>query len=204
VQITHKRQPQNSQNKRKFLSSDVDDLQLTPARQVTSNSSLLSGHTRSRFPAAIFGALFQNHHHATIGGAAPFKVLGSGSETIDIILSGDLSSWFADTLLDFTKTNVNRLPVDTGALFALMEGRSILCNQAAGDAWANNDGTRQNLEVVCARVKSFLGIASAHQISVINPGTHDDNSNRWTSRITFCDRVFYGGNRQEVRGQQEH
>jgi len=50
------------------------------------------------------------------------------------------------------------------------------------------------LDVVCARVKTLLGMANANQIAVINPGTHDDNANRWTNRITFCDRVFYGGN----------
>jgi hypothetical protein len=159
----------------------------------------ISGHSRDG-KAAMYAAAFDERFAVAmpscsgIGGAAPFKVLGSGSETIDIILSGDLSSWFADKLLDFRNINVIRLPVDTGALFALMEGRSILCNQAASDAWANTYGTQQNLDVVCSRVKTFLGIANANQTAIINPGTHDDNSNRWTSRIKFCDRVFYGGN----------
>ncbi len=159
----------------------------------------ISGHSRDG-KAALYAAAFDERFTVAmpscsgIGGAAPFKVVGSASETIDIILSGDLSSWFADKLLDFRGTNVNRLPVDTGALFALLEGRSILCNQAAGDAWANNYGTRQNLDTVCARVKTFLGMANANQIAVINPGTHDDNANRWTNRIKFCDTVFYGGN----------
>ncbi len=94
-------------------------------------AALLAGATDARIALV--------HAHASgAGGAAPYRVLGDGAETLDVARA--FPTWFGPRLRDFVGRE-RELPFDQHALLAAVAPRALLLTGGVDDRWGNPDGT---------------------------------------------------------------
>ncbi len=97
-------------------------------------TTLLAGATDARIAVV--------HDHASgAGGSAPFRHVGEGGETIDVVRR--FPAWFGPGIGSYVE-RVGELPFDQHALLASIAPRSVLLTYAADDAWSNPRGMVQS------------------------------------------------------------
>jgi dienelactone hydrolase len=117
------------------------------------------------------------HAHASgAGGAAPYRYLGAGAETIGIAAA--FPTWFGPDLRAFAGRERD-LPFDAHALLALIAPRPLLLSCGVDDAWANPEGTIQ-AAWAAREVYRFLGAPEAIAVT-IRPGGHTLDPGDWTT-----------------------
>lgn len=118
--------------------------------------------------AATDEAIAWAHAHASgAGGAAPFRYLGDGAETIGVARA--FPAWFGPRLAAFDG-RVAELPFDQHVLLAAIAPRPLLLTCGADDAWANPEGTVQ-AAWAAREVYRFVGAGDALAV-VLRPGGH--------------------------------
>ena len=105
----------------------------------------VTGFSRGGKAALVAGASDERialvHAHASgAGGAAPFRVLGEGAETLDVVRA--FPTWFGPRLRGFLGRE-RELPFDQHALLAAVAPRGLLLTCGADDHWANPAGMVQ-------------------------------------------------------------
>jgi len=103
----------------------------------------VAGFSRGGKAALLAGATDERvalvHAHASgAGGAAPYRVLGEGAETLDVARA--FPTWFGPRLRGFLGRE-NELPFDQHALLAAVAPRALLLTCGEDDRWANPAGT---------------------------------------------------------------
>lgn len=118
--------------------------------------------------AATDDAIAWAHAHASgAGGAAPFRYLGAGAETIGVARA--FPAWFGPALRDH-EGRVEALPFDQHVLLALIAPRPLLLTCGLDDAWANPVGTVQ-AAWAAREVYRLLGAGDALAVA-LRPGGH--------------------------------
>ncbi len=104
---------------------------------------VVTGFSRGGKAALLAGATDERialvHAHASgAGGAAPYRVLGEGAETLAVARA--FPTWFGPRLREFVGRE-EELPFDQHALLAAVAPRAVLLTCGADDRWANPSGT---------------------------------------------------------------
>ncbi|MBW6457125.1 MAG: acetylxylan esterase, partial [Trueperaceae bacterium] len=103
----------------------------------------VTGFSRGGKAALLAGASDERiallHAHASgAGGAAPYRVLGEGAETLGVARA--FPTWFGPRLRGYLGREAE-LPFDQHALLAAVAPRALLLTCGADDRWANPAGT---------------------------------------------------------------
>lgn len=172
------------------LRADVD-----PARIA------VSGFSRGGKTALLAGATDERiavvHDHASgAGGAAPFRSVGEGGETIDVVRR--FPAWFGPKVRTYVD-RVAELPFDQHALLASIAPRSVLLTYAVDDRWSNPEGMVQSAWAA-QEVYRFLGRPDGLAFH-LRPGGHAHTPGDWSRLLEFLasrwdgiePRAAYGG-----------
>lgn len=147
--------------------------------EVDADRIAVTGFSRGGKAALLAGATDERialvHAHASgAGGAAPFRVLGDGAETLGVARA--FPTWFGPRLRDYLGRE-HELPFDQHALLAAVAPRALLLTGGAADRWANPAGT-----VVAARAAGeayrLLGAPDALRVA-LREGGHAHTPADW-------------------------
>jgi len=152
----------------------------------------VTGFSRGGKAALLAGATDERialvHAHASgAGGAAPFRVLGEGAETLDVARA--FPTWFGSRLREFVGRE-GELPFDQHALLAAVAPRALLLSCGADDLWANPAGTLAAARAA-GEAYRLLGAPDALRVA-LRDGGHAHTPADWQ---LLLDAV--GGRRQD-------
>lgn len=144
--------------------------------EINPKETVITGHSRTGKAALLAGALDERFalvvpNGSGAGGAAVFRHAPKGIETLKLITeAARFKSWFQ---VDFGQfgDRVNALPFDQHYLRAIIAPRAVLSTDAAGDQWANPEGTQQGW-MAAQPVYDFLG-APKNNLIHVRAGGHD-------------------------------
>jgi hypothetical protein len=153
----------------------------------------VTGHSRSGKAALLAGALDERialvaPQGSGCAGVASYRFRRPDAESLRDI-THNFSHWFVPGLRDFVGRE-QRLPFDQHFLLALVAPRPLLSIDAAGDFWANPDGTRAS-HLGALPVYEFLG-AGGKLSMFIRPGGHLLADEDWRVLLDFTDLHFFG------------
>lgn len=128
------------------------------------------------------------HDHASgAGGSAPYRFVGRGGETIEIV--DRFPAWFGPGLRAYVGRE-RELPFDQHCLLAAIAPRARLSTYASEDLWSNPLGM-----VSCARaaaeVYRFLGQPDAAAFH-LRSGGHGHTTDDWFVLLDFIDARWRG------------
>jgi len=155
----------------------------------------ITGHSRGGKTALLAGALDERFtlvvpNGSGCGGAGCYRILGSGSESLEAITNPKrFGYWFHPRLRTFAD-KVDRLPFDQHFLKALVAPRALLSTDALGDRWANPLGTQVTYQAA-QEVFDFLGVPEKNALH-FRRGGHNQNAEDWRALLDFADEQFFG------------
>ncbi len=164
------------------LRSDVDSTRLAVTGfSRGAKTTLLAGATDERI-AVI-------HDHASgAGGAAPFRFVGEGGETIEVVRR--FPAWFGPRIHAYVD-RVAELPFDQHALLASIAPRSVLLTYAVDDRWSNPEGMVQSAWAA-QEVYRFLGRPDG-LVFHLRSGRHAHTPEDWSRLLGFLASRWHGG-----------
>jgi aminoglycoside 6-adenylyltransferase len=160
----------------------------------------VTGFSRGGKAALLAGATDERvalvHAHASgAGGAAPYRVLGEGAETLDVARA--FPTWFGPRLRDHLGRE-RELPFDQHALLAAVAPRALLLTCGVDDRWANPAGT-----VAAARAAGeafrLLGAPDALRVA-LREGGHGHTPADWQLLLDTIAWRWQGGPEPEASG----
>lgn len=171
----------------------LDYLETLPA--INPKQAVITGHSRTGKAALLAGALDERFalvvpNGSGAGGAAVFRHAPKGIETLKLITEpARFKSWFQ---VDFGQfgDNVQALPFDQHFLRAIVAPRAVLSTDAAGDQWANPEGTQQGW-MAAQPVYDFLG-AGGNNLIHLRAGGHDQLSEDFAILLEVARGQFAG------------
>lgn len=163
--------------------------------EINATQAVITGHSRTGKAALLAGALDDRFslvvpNGSGAGGAAVFRHAPKGIETLKLITEpARFKSWFQ---VDFGQfgDEVGRLPFDQHFLRAIIAPRTVLSTDAAGDQWANPEGTQQGW-TAAQPVYDFLGAPERNLIH-LRPGGHDQLAEDFAALIAVARAQFSG------------
>jgi dienelactone hydrolase len=153
----------------------------------------VTGFSRGGKAALLAGATDERiallHAHASgAGGAAPYRVLGEGAETLDVARA--FPTWFGPRLRELVGLE-RELPFDQHALLAAVAPRALLLTCGVDDRWANPAGT-----LAAARAASeaygLLGASDALRVA-LREGGHAHTPADWQLLLDAIAWRWQGG-----------
>ena len=171
----------------------VDLLRERP--EVDGGRIAVTGFSRGGKAALLAGATDERialvHAHASgAGGAAPFRVLAEGAETLDVARA--FPTWFGPRLREFVGRE-GELPFDQHALLAAVAPRALLLSCGADDRWANPGGTRAAARAA-GEVYHLLGAPDALRVA-LREGGHAHTPADWQLLLDAVAWRWQGGPR---------
>jgi hypothetical protein len=168
----------------------VDLLRTLPA--IDPARIAVTGFSRGGKAALVAGATDERialvHDHASgAGGAAPFRHLGQGAESIDV--AERFPAWFGPELLAY-RDRPRALPFDQHCLLAAIAPRPLLLTYAADDRWSNPEGMIQSAWAA-GEVYRFLGHPDALAFHV-RAGGHAHTPDDWATLLDFVGWRWWG------------
>jgi aminoglycoside 6-adenylyltransferase len=137
-------------------------------------AALLAGATDARIALV--------HAHASgAGGAAPYRYLGEGAETLDV--ARVFSTWFGPRLAPF-RGREHALPFDQHVLLACVAPRALLLTVGVDDRWANPEGTLQ-AAWAAGQAYRFVGAPDALTVA-LREGGHAHTPIDWERLLEFA------------------
>ena len=146
----------------------------------------VTGFSRGGKAALLAGATDERialvHDHASgAGGAATFRNVGPGGETLAALLER-FPTWFGPQLAAYVG-RAETLPFDQHCLLAAIAPRPLLFTYAADDRWSNPQGMVQ-AAWAAGEVYRFLGRGDALAFHV-RPGGHAHTEQDWARLLEF-------------------
>ncbi len=137
-------------------------------------AALLAGATDARIALV--------HAHASgAGGAAPYRYLGEGAETLDVTRA--FPTWFGPRLATF-RGREQALPFDQHALLACVAPRALLLTVGVDDRWANPEGT---LQAAWAAGEAYRFVGAPEALTVaLRAGGHAHTPSDWERLLEFA------------------
>lgn len=168
----------------------VDLLQALPF--IDSGKIAVSGHSRGGKTVLLAGATdtriaLVNDNASCAGGSAPFRYVGDGGETLDII--NEFPSWFGPGLRPYLGRE-DEIPFDQHCLLACVAPRPLLITYAAGDRWSNPEGMVQ-CAAAAGEVYRFLGAGDRIAFH-IREGGHLHSEEDWEALLDFIKQHWAG------------
>ena len=160
----------------------------------------ITGFSRGGKAALLAGAIDERialvHAHASgAGGAAPYRVLGEGAETLDVARA--FPTWFGPRLGAYLGREPE-LPFDQHALLAVVAPRTLLLSCGTDDRWANPAET-----MAAARAASeayrLLGAPDALRVA-LREGGHAHTPADWQLLLDAIAWRWQGGLRPDAFG----
>ena len=155
----------------------VDLLLLVP--EIDPQRIGVTGFSRGAKAALLAGAVDPRialvHAHASgAGGAAPYRLLGEGAETLDVARA--FPTWFGPQLAGF-RGREHALPFDQHALLACVAPRALLLSGGVDDRWANPEGT---LQAAWAAREAYRFVGAADALTIMfRRGGHAHTLEDW-------------------------
>jgi hypothetical protein len=152
----------------------------------------VTGHSRGGKTALVAGATdtritLVNDNASGAGGSAPFRYVGDGGETLNIL--NVFPSWFGTGLQPYLGREGD-LPFDQHCLLATIAPRPLLSTYALDDRWSNPEGMVQ-----CARATGeayrFLGCPDNLAFH-LRPGEHSQTLDDWKVLLDFIGWKWQG------------
>ncbi len=152
----------------------------------------VTGFSRGGKAALLAGATDERialvHDHASgAGGAAPFRYVGDGGESIDVAVR--FPAWFGPRLLAYRDRPYD-LPFDQHVLLAAIAPRPLLLTYASGDRWSNPEGMIQSAWAA-GEVYRFLGRPDDLAFHV-REGGHAHTPDDWGTLLDFSGWRWHG------------
>jgi aminoglycoside 6-adenylyltransferase len=169
----------------------VDLLRLLPA--IDRGRIGVTGFSRGGKAALLAGASDPRiglvHAHASgAGGAAPFRYLGAGAETLDVVRA--YPTWFGPRLAAFHGRETD-LPFDQHALLAVVAPRPLLLTGGVDDSWANPEGM---LQAAWAAGEAYRVVGAPDALTfALRAGGHAHTRADWARLLDLVGWRWLGG-----------
>ncbi len=170
----------------------VDFLQELPF--IDNSRIAITGHSRGGKTTLVAGATDErisvvNDNASCAGGAAAFRYVGDGGETISIVNS--FPSWFGPQMPRFIGQEED-LPFDQHCLLAAIAPRPLLLTYALDDRWSNPEGMVQSAWAA-GEVYRFLGFHDNLAFH-LRQGQHSHAIEDWEVLLDFTGWKWHGDN----------
>jgi len=145
----------------------------------------VTGHSRGGKTTLLAGATdhritLVNDNASGAGGSAPFRYVGDGGETLDIV--NVFPSWFGPGLQPYLNREED-IPFDQHCLLASIAPRPLLSTYALDDRWSNPEGMVQCASAA-GEVYRFLG-APENLAFHLRHGGHSHTPEDWDVLLDF-------------------
>lgn len=160
----------------------------------------VTGFSRGGKAALLAGAIDERiallHAHASgAGGAAPYRVLGEGAETLDVARA--FPTWFGPRLGAYLGRE-SELPFDQHAVLAAVAPRTLLLSCGTDDRWANPAGTMAAARAA-GEAYRLLGKPDALRVA-LREGGHGHTPADWQLLLDAIAWRWQGGPRPDAFG----
>lgn len=159
---------------------------------IDSGKIAVSGHSRGGKTVLLAGATdtrvaLVNDNASGAGGSGPFRYVGGGGETLDII--NEFPSWFGPGLQPYLGRE-EELPFDQHCFLACIAPRRLLITYASGDRWSNPEGMVR-CAAAAGEVYRFLGAGDRIAFH-LREGEHLHSEEDWEALLDFIKQNWMG------------